>query len=171
MRAAAAGDCCQQAQSRRNPAGQVNRAGKHLQLAAGCIPPLALCSSCFQALLDCGYTLLDVRTELESNARGKIRGSVCIPCANARQQFDAASGQMVRVAARACSGRSGPWEAGMRVACCALWGLGSTVSAGPACSQHSWHPCRQVSTVTPCDTPLPTRRLTRIPPAGDFRER
>ncbi|KAI7844754.1 hypothetical protein COHA_001637 [Chlorella ohadii] len=48
-----------------------------------------------RALLDAGYTLLDVRTELESNARGKIRGSICIPCANARQQFDAASGQMV----------------------------------------------------------------------------
>ena len=54
------------------------------------------CCSLAQALLDAGYTLLDVRTELESNARGKIRGSICIPCANARQQFDAASGQMVR---------------------------------------------------------------------------
>lgn len=58
------------------------------------------CQSCTQALLDGGYTLLDVRTELESNSKGKIRGSVCIPCAFARQQFDAAAGRMVSLRCR-----------------------------------------------------------------------
>lgn len=53
-----------------------------------------------QALLDAGYTFLDVRTELESNAKGKIRGSVHIPCAAAKQAYDPASGQMVRAEGR-----------------------------------------------------------------------
>ncbi|PSC72476.1 domain-containing isoform A [Micractinium conductrix] len=48
-----------------------------------------------RCLMDAGYAVLDVRSELESGSKGKLRGSVMIPCVFQRQQFDAAAGQMV----------------------------------------------------------------------------
>lgn len=36
--------------------------------------------------MDAGYAVLDVRSELESGSKGKLRGSVMIPCVFQRQQ-------------------------------------------------------------------------------------